>query len=112
MINLNTDKGAIFSANKKYRYLLWRCWNPELPKVLFIGLNPSTANATDNDATTRRIDSLSKQLGFGGFVLGNCFPYIATNPKDLKIVAHQLKINDNWLIKVRPMVTQMCFCMG
>jgi hypothetical protein len=48
--------GAEFSPCGDYRYSLWRMWSEEenAPRVMFIGLNPSTADATRNDPTIRR----------------------------------------------------------
>ena len=45
---------AFFSKDRLYRYALWRIWDNELPKVLFIGLNPSTADEVKDDPTIRR----------------------------------------------------------
>lgn len=47
---------ARFSEDSKYRYCLWRTWtdDPMPGYVAFIGLNPSTADETDDDPTIRR----------------------------------------------------------
>ncbi|MET1260001.1 DUF1643 domain-containing protein [Flagellimonas sp. DF-77] len=96
-------KGALFSACKRYRFLLWRQWDEDLPKVLFIGLNPSVADDRSDDPTTKRIMGLSKQLGFGGCFLMNCFPHIATDPKNLE--ASVSKIEDPDLL---PSILAVC----
>jgi len=77
--------GAQFSINKKYRYSLWRIWDEKKPKVMFIGLNPSTANETTDDPTIRRVVQISKNLGYGGVYMMNCWAYIATDPTLLQI---------------------------
>src|SRR4051812_49183760 len=76
-------RGATFSECRKYRYVLWRIWDDTLPKVMFIGLNPSSANEDTDDATIRNVIALSKFNGFGSVYMLNCFPYISTNPNDL-----------------------------
>lgn len=75
--------GAIISEDKKYRYQLWRIWDDEKPKCLFVMLNPSTADASKDDATIRRCIAFAKSWGYGGIYVGNNFPYRATNPKEL-----------------------------
>jgi hypothetical protein len=42
--DLIAQGGAIFSPCERYRYLLWRIWNPALPFWSFGMLNPSTAD--------------------------------------------------------------------
>jgi|SRR6185437_13053638 len=91
--------GAEFSKCRKYRYALWRQWDISKPWVMFIGLNPSTANATTDDPTIRRVKSISNNLGYGGFYMMNCFPFISTDPKQLKEFGNT-KINDEWLRKI------------
>lgn len=78
-----TAKGA--SVIDGHRLYLYRIWDPGKPFIMFIGLNPSTADATKDDPTIRRISSMAKGWGYGGFYMMNLFTQIATNPRDLNI---------------------------
>lgn len=75
-------KGAQFSNCRKYRYALWRTWE-ENAHVMFIGLNPSTADETEDDPTIRRCINFAKYWGFGGIYMLNLFAFRATSPKDM-----------------------------
>ena len=75
---------AVFSKDRIYRYALWRTWNENLPKTLFIGLNPSTADEIQDDPTIRRCIRYSRDWGYGGYIMGNIFGYRSTNPLVLK----------------------------
>lgn len=77
-------KGATLSGCGKYRFKLWRIWDDSKPLVLWILHNPSTADQYQDDPTIRRITAFTKAWGYGGFYVGNLFPYRATNPKDLQ----------------------------
>lgn len=76
-------KNAQISECRKYRYSLERTWDENKPKVLFIMLNPSTADADNDDPTIRRCISFAKSWGYGGLMVGNLFGLRATNPKEL-----------------------------
>lgn len=89
-------KGACFSKDRKYRYALWRIWDESLPLVMFIGLNPSTANETDNDPTIKSVIRIAKHNGYGGVYMMNCFPYVSTDPKQLYGCNHSV-YNEEWL---------------
>ena len=92
---------AFFSKDRKHRYALWRVWNNKLPKVLFIGLNPSTADEVKDDPTIRRCINYAKDWGYGGYIMGNIFAYRSTDPKNLKITNNPIGIDNNsWLIKL------------
>lgn len=84
------ENGAQFSNNRVYRYKLWRIWNNKLPLVLFIGLNPSTANEVEDDPTVRRCVNFAKRWEYGGIYMGNLFAVRATDPKEM--VAHNRPI--------------------
>ena len=77
-------KRAIISDCNLYRYELHRTWDKSKPKVLFIMLNPSTADAIHDDATTIRCINYAKRWGFGSIMIGNIYPFRAKRPKDLK----------------------------
>ena len=73
--------GANFSPCKKYRYSLWRTWDQGKGHVMWIGLNPSTADETQNDPTVRRCIGFAQRWGYGGIYMMNLFAFRATDPK-------------------------------
>ena len=82
-IDLASPTGAVFSPDGRYRYTLWRVWSQALPKLLFVGLNPSTANHTMNDPTITRCIERATREGFGGLLVGNLFSLVSSNPEIL-----------------------------
>ena len=72
-------KSAIVSSCGKYRYELRRIWNRSRPWVLFICLNPSTADHEADDNTSRVCINYAKRWNFGGLVIANLFAYRSTN---------------------------------
>ena len=92
---------AKFSNDRVYRYALWRTWDQSLEKLLFIGLNPSTADEVKDDPTMRRCIRFSKDFGFGGFIMANIFAFRSTDPKKLKKIKNPIgKKNDFWIKKL------------
>ena len=67
----------------QYRYSLTRQWSSG-PRVCWIMLNPSTADADQDDPTIRRCIGFSRTWGFGELVIVNLFALRATNPRELK----------------------------
>lgn len=80
-------KSATFSDDRKYRYTLWREWNSilgvttERKICTFIGLNPSTADETEDDPTIRRCIQFAKDFGCNALCMLNLFAFRATDPK-------------------------------
>jgi hypothetical protein len=74
--------GAIISPCGKYRYELWRRWDRG-PELVWILLNPSTADAKTDDATIRKCMGFSLRWGYAGIRVVNLFAYRATSPSDL-----------------------------
>jgi hypothetical protein len=80
---LDGYSGAIFSADRAYRYVLTRTWDQTGPVMTWIGLNPSKAGAAINDNTARRFMGFARREGCGGISALNLFGLIATDPRDL-----------------------------
>lgn len=76
----------VTTAEPSYRYLLWRNWGRASSICVFIGLNPSTADATRDDATSRRCVAYARQWGFDALALVNLFAYRSVEPKILRSV--------------------------
>lgn len=77
--------GAQFSPCRTYRYRLWRTWGEGKPLV-WIMLNPSTADEITNDPTIERCERRAQMWGHGGIVVANLFALRSTNPKQLYAV--------------------------
>jgi hypothetical protein len=83
MTNLYLENDAIISDCGKYRYLLRRVWDQTKPRALLIMLNPSTADAKQDDATIRSCVRLLKNIDYGSMEVVNLMAWRATNPNDL-----------------------------
>jgi hypothetical protein len=90
MRNLFMECGAQLSACGRYRYTLQRTWERSLPALCFVMLNPSTANASEDDPTIRRCIGLAQDRDFGGIVVVNLFAFRATDPRDLFAAAEPI----------------------
>lgn len=77
------EYSAKISDCGNYRYSLSRIWDKDKEKVMFLMLNPSTADANENDPTIRRCMGFAKSWGYGGLLVGNLFQYRSTNPDHL-----------------------------
>lgn len=76
-------KTAALSDDGHYRYELGRVWAPDDGLVLFVMLNPSTADANHDDPTIRRCVGFARRWGYGGVLVGNLYAYRATDPREL-----------------------------
>ena len=67
-----------------YRYRLWRQWRHGSKFLLWVMLNPSTADADVDDPTIRRCIEFSRRDGFDGLRVCNLFAWRATKPVVLR----------------------------
>ena len=93
-MGLLVNKNATFSDCRKYRYALSRTWNSKKKTILFIGLNPSTADEKIDDPTIRRCVNYAQNWGYGSLLMVNLFAYMTTIPTELKKVRNPIG-NDN-----------------
>lgn len=75
---------ATISSCGRYRYRLTR---GDEPRLAFVMLNPSTADAEQDDPTIRRCLAFAKREGTKGIEVWNLFGLRATNPKELNTAA-------------------------
>lgn len=84
---MNVTREATFSDDGVYRYTLGRSWSAgefaAAPGVLFVMLNPSTADGSKDDPTIRRCIGFARAWGFGSLEVGNLYAFRATFPTDL-----------------------------
>ena len=93
--------GAEFSECRTWRYALWRRWDRQLSQVMFIGLNPSTADETADDPTIRRCIRFAKDWGYGGLLMMNAFAFRATDPRDMKAAKNPIGPGNDEALKFR-----------
>jgi len=89
------DHGAVFDG--PYRYLLWRTLSPLINSgtILFVMLNPSTATATDDDPTIRRVKSFANLWGYRTLEVVNAFAIRSTDPVGLLSVEDPVGLDND-----------------
>lgn len=92
------ESGAIISRCGRYRYRLWRMWGPG-HSILWVMLNPSTADGLEDDATIRRCIAFSLAWGYQRLDVVNLFALRATSPKELKTARDPIGPCNNQVIR-------------
>ncbi len=78
-------RSAVLSPCGRYRYSLLRSWDESLPRVGWVMLNPSTADASVDDATILKCVRFARSWGYGSMVVVNLFAYRAREPNFMKL---------------------------
>lgn len=81
------ESSAVISECGRYRYLLRRRWGKGDSVRVFLMLNPSTADAEDDDATIRRCVAFARAWGHDAIEVVNLFGYRSKKPRKLSSVA-------------------------
>lgn len=78
-------RSARFSPCGRYRFELRRQWvdGPVPRTVTFVMLNPSTADAEQDDPTIRKCIGFAQRWEFEALVVVNVLAYCATKPDDI-----------------------------
>lgn len=95
--------GAVISKCGRYRYRLDRelSAGPGSPVIAVIMVNPSTADATANDHTIRKLIGFGERHGWGKIIVGNLFAFRATDVTALgKVINPTGPDNDQHLIEI------------
>jgi len=94
-----TTADAAFSTCRRYRWWLRRQWQPQRPTLVFVGLNPSRADAERDDPTLRRLVGFARQWGYGSLLVLNLFARISPSPAVLMRCSDPVgPENDRWLL--------------
>lgn len=92
-------RDAVISDCGTFRYRLTRVWDAALPKLLFVMLNPSTADDQKNDPTVTKCIGFATRLGYGGVTIVNLFAFRATDPVNLRLGGYQTGPENNRYIR-------------
>lgn len=114
-----TDTSCCFSADRAYRYWLTREWfrlsgsEDKNPYLAFIGANPSVADQDHDDATIKRLVSISSHLGYSKMMVVNLFAYRATDFRVLKQAQYPVGFgNDAAILAVCRGAAAVLACWG
>ena len=88
-------RDARMSPCQRYRYELWRRWSVGPNKMLFIGLNPSTADACEDDRTVSRLIRLAQTQDFDSLHVLNLFALRAANPSVMLAASEPIGRDNN-----------------
>lgn len=107
------ERDASLSPDRRYRYVLTRSWRPKAGFAVFIGLNPSTADERQDDATIRRCLGFAAAWGYGGIAMLNLFAFRARYPRDLLAAADPVgPSNDEFILTAVEHASVIVACWG
>lgn len=75
---------AKIDGDETYRYSLEVIWDPRIPPMGFLGLNPSTASLEEPDHTCKKFYLYARRENAGGFIVGNLGAMRALKPVTLR----------------------------
>jgi hypothetical protein len=78
--------------------------------VLFLLLNPSTADANVLDPTLRRCMSFAEAWGYGGILVGNIFALRSTDPQFLYLSRDPIGPTNDFYIKTMVELVDQVVC--
>jgi hypothetical protein len=93
--------GTVFSDDRRHRFTLRREIGGARGRVVFIGLNPSTADERKDDPTVRRCIGYAAAWNFTELYVLNLFSLRATDPKKLyRAKKPNHKENNTWIDRI------------
>jgi hypothetical protein len=97
------SRSAVLSDDpiQRYRYSLSRTLDQPGQVALWIGVNPSTADAEKDDASIRKLYGFGRDLGIRQWLVGNLFAYRSTDVRQLSSVLDPVgPDNDRYLLRM------------
>ncbi|MEL7332166.1 MAG: DUF1643 domain-containing protein [Cyanobacteria bacterium J06560_2] len=85
-VTASIERTAILDRTGNYRYRLGRRWQTTGPEVAFVMLNPSSADATQDDPTLRACIQFAQKWNYASLSVVNLFGYRTPHPSELKKV--------------------------
>lgn len=109
-----TRSKAVYSDCELYRYDLTRSWGDDpMNRIVFIGLNPSTATEVQNDPTVARCIRYAQDWGYDAMTMLNAFAYRSTDPAKLRRVADPVgKATDQYIRRLTGEARLVLLCWG
>src|SRR6478736_7196430 len=88
---------ASISSDQIYRWWLFRLWNLKLPLIIWIMMNPSTADHRKNDPTIMKIIRYSQLWGYGAILVLNIYAFRSSKPENMpKKLADAVGHRNDW----------------
>lgn len=104
---------AIISACGTYRYRLERPLLGKGPAVAVVMVNPSTADAENDDPTISSLLRIARENGWGRLIVGNLFAYRATDVRELATAADPVgPENDDQLWRIARECEEVVYAWG
>ena len=99
----------------KYRYMLWRNFQPrpdgrKRKYVNFIMLNPSTADEMKNDPTVERCCRRAVRMGFDGVFVTNLFAFRSTDPGVMLAAEDPIGFENDYWIRTMAVLSELVIC--
>ena len=98
---------AVMCECGRYRYVLRRDLGELAPRhdgsVVWVMLNPSTADASQDDPTVRRCIGFTRAWGYGSLAVLNLYAFRATDPRIMRAMSADVRVgpdNDAWIARV------------
>lgn len=104
------EKSAKLSPCGHFRYRLGRRWG-EGDVLVFVMLNPSTADHRDDDATIRRCIGFATRSGYAAIDVVNLYAYRTRSPRELQASGYNAGPEND--LHILDAVTQgACVCVA
>jgi hypothetical protein len=87
-----------------------RVWDSSKPRLLWVLLNPSTADENHTDATNTRGEVRARELGFGANVFCNLFAWRSTSPDVLEQVPDPVGPHNHLVLEAEAMKAKTIIC--